>query len=1096
VSTSSFDQQGRFILSGFTTARPFASFLPGIAGPLGIPLWVFYVNRGQAIASFGMQSKDTPILEFQPANKAYQQTPYLGFRTFLKLKPDSLYEPFVPSSTLIDRQMAIGMNELEIQEINLALGLQTNVVYFTVPNEDYAGLVRQATVKNIASRPIDLEILDGLPAISPYGVNNTVLKEIGRTVEAWMEVFNHASGVPFYRLRASVADSAEVETIEAGHFALAFSDTQQLPALIDPNVVFGQNTSLSTPDRFNAASLAELLAERQITTGKTPCAFFSATASLAPHQAITLYGVYGHVSHVDKLAAIRSRLKNVACFAAMRVQANALTLQLTDVIDTQTSEPLFDAYCRQTFLDNVIRGGWPITWEPATDLHATTCVAPLSAGTRRERNEVESKHARAKVYHLYSRKHGDLERDYNAFTLAAEYYSQGNGSYRDVNQNRRNDVFFNPSIGDFNLRMFMSLVQADGYNPLVTQGSTFTLPPDQQAAVLEFAEHPEALQAVIARPFTPGQLLKHIVAANLPLRVTPEEFLTEVMGRAEQHIEATFGEGYWIDHWTYNLDLIDTYLAVYPDRKNALLFEDATLPFFDSPAFVQPRSKKYVLAHGQPRQFGAVWDDHEKAALIASRTDQPNWLRIDHGRGAIYRTTLFAKLVSLAVIKFATLDPGGMGIEMEAGRPGWFDALNGLPGLFGSSLAETFELQRLIEFLLAALHENPSGSLELPIELSMLLGEVVNQLQAYHAASDPRRDFVYWDQVAAARETYRASIRLGLSGEVQSIEWPVLAHQLTLFASKVAAGIERAVELNNGLPPTYFTYEVTAYDLIGAASGTPQADAQGRSFICARAFKANVLPLFLEGPVHALKVRSRTEAARLYRQIKASPLFDRALKMYKVNASLADQPPDIGRVRVFTPGWLENESIWLHMEYKYLLEVLRAGLYTEFFEDFKATLVPFLDPQTYGRSLLENSSFLVSSAHPDPSLHGAGFVARLTGSSAEFLSIWQIMLMGQHPFVMHDGQLCLTFNPILPGWLFTNEGDITFRFLDRCTVTYHNPSRRDTFDREVQIRQIRLQTETGEQVELASEIIGPDYAQLARDGQITHIDVYWQENGS
>ncbi len=136
------------------------------------------------------------------------------------------------------------------------------------------------------------------------------------------------------------------------------------------------------------------------------------------------------------------------------------------------------------------------------------------------------------------------------------------------------------------------------------------------------------------------------------------------------------------------------------------LFNDATLPFFDSPAFVQPRSRKYVLAHGQPRQFGAVLDDHEKAALIASRTDQPNWLRVDHGRGAIYRTTLFAKLVSLAVIKFATLDPLGMGIEMEAGRPGWFDALNGLPGLFGSSLAETYELQRLIEFLLRGVARN------------------------------------------------------------------------------------------------------------------------------------------------------------------------------------------------------------------------------------------------------------------------------------------------------------------------------------------------------------------------------------------------------
>ncbi len=369
MSISSFDQQGRFILSNYSTARPFASFLPGIAGPLGIPLWVFYVNRGQAIASFGVQSKDTPILEFQPANKAYQQTPTLGFRTFLKLNADSLYEPFAPSLTLIDRQMAIGMNELELQEINPAIGLQTNVVYFTVPNEDYAGLVRQVTVKNISLHPIELEALDGLPAISPYGVNNTVLKEIGRTVEAWMEVFNHPTGVPFYRLRASVADSAEVETIEAGHFALAFSDARQLPALIDPNVVFGQNTSFSAPDRFCAAPLAELLAERQTTTGKTPCAFFGATAALAPDQALTLYSVYGHAGHIDKLAAIRSRLNDVACFAGMRAQANALTQQLTDVIDTQTSEPLFDAYCRQTFLDNVIRGGWPITWESRSVPH-------------------------------------------------------------------------------------------------------------------------------------------------------------------------------------------------------------------------------------------------------------------------------------------------------------------------------------------------------------------------------------------------------------------------------------------------------------------------------------------------------------------------------------------------------------------------------------------------------------------------------------------------------------------------------------------------------------------------------------------------------
>ena len=211
MNTDRFDEQQRFILAHYDKARPFSSFLPGLAGPHGVPLWVFTVNRGQAIASFGVDSKDQPIVEFQPANKAYQLTSTLGFRTFLKIDTQ-LYEPFAPANG-IDRTMFIGMNELELQEINPSIGLQTNVVYFTAPQENFAGLVRQVTFKNISAQPLAFEVLDGLPAIAPYGVNNSLLKDMSRTLEAWMEVFNLDQRMPFYRVRASVADSAEVEAI-------------------------------------------------------------------------------------------------------------------------------------------------------------------------------------------------------------------------------------------------------------------------------------------------------------------------------------------------------------------------------------------------------------------------------------------------------------------------------------------------------------------------------------------------------------------------------------------------------------------------------------------------------------------------------------------------------------------------------------------------------------------------------------------------------------------------------------------------------------------------------------------------------------------
>ncbi|MGD8966226.1 MAG: cellobiose phosphorylase [Anaerolineae bacterium] len=1066
-----FDDRGRFIFSGFATARPFSSFLPGIAGPLGIPLWAFYVNRGQAIASFGIDNKDNPIMEFEPANKAYQTTPYGGFRTFLKLKRGTdrgFYEPFAPWNAGDDAQMYIGMNELELQATSAEHGVQTNVLYFTLPGEPFAGLVRQVTVTNLGNAPLGLEILDGMARVMPYGVDNRGLKEMGRTTEAWMAVFNLEEGVPFYRFQASAGDTAEVSEIQAGHFYLAFDGSgRRLSPFVDPVVVFGQNTALSAPDAFLQQPLANLSERRQITTGRTPCGFFGAEAVLEPGEASRLYAIIGHAANVDRIRREEARLAQPAYVRQKRQEANRLVDQLTDVVATYTSSPRFDAYTRQTFLDNVLRGGWPVL---LGDEEAPT------------------------VYHVYSRKHGDLERDYNYFMVAPEPYSQGNANYRDVNQNRRCDTLLKPQVGAFNVLSFLGLIQADGYNPLVVEGSRFTLPPEHRAPVLALVEHPQGLEPVLAQPFTPGQLLRAIADGELGLTVSPAALVAEALTHAEQHFQAALGEGYWIDHWIYNLDLIDTYLAVYPDRRDDLLFGRRDVPFWDSPAIVQPRVRKVVLADdGRVRQYGAVVEDEEKAALIAARSESPNLMRAAHGQGEVYRTTVFAKLVGLALLKFATLDPLGMGVEMEAGKPGWYDALNGLPGLFGSSLCETYELDRLLTFLLEAVPEGAVSAVELPVEQHTLLQEVVSAQEAWLHADDADRDFQYWDAVAAARETYRDRVRLGFAGETEELPHDELTAILTAFRAKVRAGIQRAIAMNGGVPPTYFAYEVTDYEIVTDADGNAQRDEQGRPHVTARHFEPRVLPLFLEGPVHALKIEEDvTKARELHARVKGSPLYDMELGMYKVNAPLEGESHEIGRCRAFTPGWLENESIWLHMGYKYLLEVLKAGLYEEFYEDLKRALICFQDPAVYGRSPLENSSFLVSSAHPDASLHGAGFVARLTGATAEFLSIWRVMMFGQRPFFVQDGELCLEFKPALPGWMFDERGTVTFTFLGCTEVTYHNPSKTDvTPQGTLAISRVALRTPDHQEIELSQSTIGAPYAEMVRTGQVRTIDVYF-----
>jgi hypothetical protein len=88
-----------------------------------------------------------------------------------------------------------------------------------------------------------------------------------------------------------------------------------------------------------------------------------------------------------------------------------------------------------------------------------------------------------------------------------------------------------------------------------------------------------------------------------------------------------------------------------------------------------------VTANGV-RQYGAVQASPEKQTLIDSRLRRHHQVRAQSGRGEIVYTTLLGKILTLVANKLSTLDPHGVGIEMEADRPGWCDALNGLPGHF------------------------------------------------------------------------------------------------------------------------------------------------------------------------------------------------------------------------------------------------------------------------------------------------------------------------------------------------------------------------------------------------------------------------------
>lgn len=75
-----------------------------------------------------------------------------------------------------------------------------------------------------------------------------------------------------------------------------------------------------------------------------------------------------------------------------------------------------------------------------------------------------------------------------------------------------------------------------------------------------------------------------------------------------------------------------------------------------------------MLSGGKVRQYGSLLEDEEKLHRLQRKAGDTQWLRTEGGFGEIYRTNLFVKMISLALNKFATLDPYGMGVEMEGNK--------------------------------------------------------------------------------------------------------------------------------------------------------------------------------------------------------------------------------------------------------------------------------------------------------------------------------------------------------------------------------------------------------------------------------------------
>jgi hypothetical protein len=234
--------------------------------------------------------------------------------------------------------------------------------------------------------------------------------------------------------------------------------------------------------------------------------------------------------------------------------------------------------------------------------------------------------------------------------------------------------------------------------------------------------------------------------------------------------------------------------------------------------------------------------------------------------------------------------------------------MNGLPGMFGSGMSETYETVRLFEFLqnsFSRVAQSSSGSsssrkqcsLELPMEVSELYQTLLTLSRGYNSKAatlchqkNSRKEcqslnYQFWNASNSHREEYlqRVSYSGYFTGVKATHQCSQLAEDIPIFLEKLRDGIQRSIQTQQGkelmagggggvVPPTYFYYTVTSIQYLSPSTFTSDSPSDNSTktpmLYLPAEFSQHSLPLFLEGATRMFKITSEiSEKRQLYQAV-------------------------------------------------------------------------------------------------------------------------------------------------------------------------------------------------------------------------------------
>ncbi|MCP4362966.1 MAG: hypothetical protein GY796_33590 [Chloroflexi bacterium] len=736
--------------------------------------WLFIASTGGLTA--GRTNAESALFPYETEDKITAHNEQTGSKTILRVLRNGrfyLWEPFSDRYAgiyHIERHLYKNShgNKLVFEEVNHDLCLTLRTAWRT---GDRFGFIRSCWLQNSSEDVCQIDLLDGLQNLLPYGATMALQTMMSSLLHAYKRnELEPDTGLGIFALSATLTDRAE--------------PSESLKATVAWQVGLDNPVHLLGTEQMDWFRYGRSLTPEQDICGKAGAYLVTSTFDLPPgepRQWHIVADVNQTSSTVTRLirflqqdrAAIEQEIEadiDQGTADLVRYVAAADGLQLSAQKNTTVHH--FTNVLFNIMRGGILADGYQANRDDLLDFMQVRNRAVLNAHAEWFANlppqiHIHDLYARAadtdaadliRLCYEYlpltfSRRHGDPSRPWNRFSINLKKLDGSprldyQGNWRDIFQNWEPLLLSFPAYTKGTIVKFLNATTADGYNPY---------------------------------------------------RVTRDGIEWEV----PEPDNAWSNIGYWSDHQIIYLQkLLEIAEQVHPGMLSQLwnrpIFAYADVPY-------RLRSYEEMLVDWS-NTIDFDWARQKESETAVSTLGTDGRLLRDADGGVIH-VTMVEKLLVLLLAKLTNLVPEG-GIWMNTQRPEWNDANNVLVGK-GLSVVTVAYLRRFIAFWQAQLADvsGGGGTFVVNTAVAALFTEVQAIFSAYQPyleigfTDEARRDIM--DELGTAVTVYRTTIyQDGIPADHTKIKMAALCDFLTLTQTY----IEQTLRVNwrpDGLMHSY-----------------------------------------------------------------------------------------------------------------------------------------------------------------------------------------------------------------------------------------------------------------------------------------------------